>query len=65
MMLDLLEFEKKFFSMVLRSPTGAQWTVKNESHFSAAKTTSFYSKFNADSEYVIVFKKELHIRNQH
>jgi hypothetical protein len=55
MMQYLLTFEKKFFSMVLRSHTGAQWTVKNESRFSTAKSTSFYSEFNADSEYVIRF----------
>ena len=54
---DLFKFEKKKFSMVLRSPTGAQWTVKNESRFSTAKSTSFYSEFNADSEYVILFEK--------
>ncbi len=48
--------EKKF-SMVLRLPKGAQWTVKNESHFWRAKSTSSYSEFNADSEYVILFKK--------
>jgi hypothetical protein len=54
-MLDLLKFERKKFSMVLRSPTDAQWIVKNESHFSTAKSTSFDSEFNADSEYVILF----------
>jgi len=31
--------------------------VKNESHFSTEKNTSFYSEFNADSEYVILFEK--------
>jgi hypothetical protein len=31
--------------------------VKNESRFSTAKSTSFYSEFNADSEYVILFQK--------
>jgi hypothetical protein len=30
--------------------------VKNENHFSIAKSTSFYSEFDADSEYVILFK---------
>jgi hypothetical protein len=49
--------KKKRFSKVLRSATGAQWTVKNESRFSTAKSTSFYSEFNADSEYVILFQK--------
>jgi len=43
--------------MGLGSPTGAQWTVKNESHFFTKKNTSFYSEFNADSEYVTFFKK--------
>ncbi len=57
MMYDSTEFEKKNFSMILGSPTGAQWTVKNESHFSTEKNTSFYSEFNADSEYVILFEK--------
>jgi hypothetical protein len=31
--------------------------VKNESRFSTAKSTPFYSEFNADWEYVILFKK--------
>jgi hypothetical protein len=31
--------------------------VKNESRFSTAKGMSFYSEFNADSEYVILFQK--------
>jgi hypothetical protein len=31
--------------------------VKNESRFSTAKSTLFYSEFNADSEYVILLKK--------
>jgi hypothetical protein len=44
--------------MVLRSPTGAQWTVKNESRFSTAKSTAFYSEFNADSEYIILFGRK-------
>jgi len=56
-MLDLLKFEKKNFLMALRSPTGAQWTVKNESHLCKKKNTLFYSEFHADSEYVILFKK--------
>ncbi len=56
MMLDLLKFKKKFFLMALRSPTGAQWTVKNESHLCKKKNTLFYSEFHADSEYVILFK---------
>ncbi len=56
-MLNSIRFRKKIFSRVLRSPTGAQWTVKNESRFSTAKSTSFYSEFNADSEYVILFQK--------
>jgi hypothetical protein len=43
--------------MILRSPPGAHSTVKNENHFSIAKSTSFYSEFDADSEYVILFKK--------
>ncbi len=47
---------KKKISMILRSLTGAQWTVKNESRLSTAKSTSFYSEFNADSEYVVLFK---------
>jgi hypothetical protein len=43
--------------MVLRSPTGGQWTVKNESRLSTDKSTSFYSEFNADSKYLIRFEK--------
>jgi hypothetical protein len=31
--------------------------VKNESRFSTAKSISFYSEFNADSEYIILFEK--------
>jgi len=31
--------------------------VKNENRFWTIKSTSFYSEFNADSEYVIRFKK--------
>jgi hypothetical protein len=57
MMLNSIWFRKKNFLMVLRSSTGAQWTVKNENPFSTAKITSFYSEFNADSAYVILFKK--------
>jgi hypothetical protein len=57
MMLDLLKFEKIIFLMALRSPTGAQWTMKIESRFSTAESTSFYSEFNADSEYLILLKK--------
>jgi hypothetical protein len=52
-----IKIREKKISMILRSPTGAQWTVKNESRFSTAKITSFYSEFNTDSEYVILFKK--------
>ena len=43
--------------MVLGSPTGAQWTVKNENHFGMKKNTLFYSEFDADSEYVTLFEK--------
>jgi hypothetical protein len=39
MMLDLLKSEKKKISIVLGSPTGAQWTVKNESRLSTEKST--------------------------
>jgi hypothetical protein len=42
--------------MVLGSPTGAQWTVKNESHRCTKKNTLFYSEFDADSEYVTLFE---------
>jgi hypothetical protein len=42
--------------MVLGSRTGAQWTVKNESHRCAKKNTLFYSEFYADSEYVTLFE---------
>jgi hypothetical protein len=42
--------------MVLGSPTGAQCTVKNESHLCTKKNTLFYSKFDADSEYVSLFE---------
>jgi hypothetical protein len=42
--------------MVLGSPTGAQWTVKNESHLCTKKNTLFYSEFDADSEYVTLFE---------
>jgi hypothetical protein len=31
--------------------------VKNESRFSTAKSTLFYSESNADSDYVILLKK--------
>ncbi len=57
MMLDLLKSVKTKFSMVLGCPTGAQWTVENESRLSTAKSTSFYSEFNADSKYLIRFEK--------
>ena len=43
--------------MVLGSPTGAQWSVKNESHLCTKKNTLFYSEFDADSEYVTLFEK--------
>ena len=43
--------------MVLGSPTGAKLQVKNESHLSPEKNTSFYSEFNADSEYITLFEK--------
>ena len=56
-MYDPKEFEKKTFSMVLGSPTGAKLQVKNESRFSTEKNTSIYSEFNADSEYVILSEK--------
>ncbi len=42
--------------MVLGSPTGAQWTVKNESHRCTKKNTLFHSEFDADSEYVTLFE---------
>jgi len=42
--------------MVLGSPTGAQLTVKNESHPCTKKNTLFYSEFDADSEYVTLFE---------
>jgi beta-N-acetylglucosaminidase len=56
MVLDLLKFEKKIFSIVRGSSTGAQWTVKNESHLCTKKNTLFYSEFDADSEYVTLFE---------
>jgi hypothetical protein len=42
--------------MVLGSATGAQWTMKNESHLCTKKNTLFYSEFDADSEYVTLFE---------
>jgi hypothetical protein len=63
MMLNQLKFQKKNFSMVLGSPTGAQWTVKNESHLCTKKNTLFYSEFDADSEYVTLFEKYLGQKN--
>jgi hypothetical protein len=57
MMLDLLKFEKKNLLIILRSPTDAQWTAKNGNRFLTETNTAFYSEFNADSEYVILFKK--------
>ncbi len=38
-------------------PTRAKLQVKNESRFSTKKSTSFYSEFYADSEYVILSEK--------
>jgi len=43
--------------MVLQSPTDAKVQVKNESHFSIEKNTSFYSEFDAHSECLIFFQK--------
>ena len=40
--------------MLLKLSAGAQWTGKNESHCSTAKSISFCSEFNAASKYVIV-----------
>jgi hypothetical protein len=37
--------------------------VKNESHSSTAKSASFYSEFNADSEYIILFLKLFWAKN--
>jgi hypothetical protein len=48
---------RKKFSMVLGSPTDAKLQVKNESRFSTEKNTLFYSEFNGDSEYIILFEK--------
>ena len=56
-MMNLINLEKKNFSVILGSPTGAKWTVKNESRFFSKTNTSFYSEFNADSEYVSLFGK--------
>jgi hypothetical protein len=56
-MLNSIGFSKKKFSIVLRSPTGVQCSMKNERRFSTAKSTSFYSEFNADFEYVGLFGK--------
>jgi hypothetical protein len=63
MMLDSSKFEKKKFSMVLGSPTGAQWTVKNESRLSTDKSALFYSEFNADSKYLIRSEKSFGRKN--
>jgi hypothetical protein len=49
--------KKKFFSWPRIYPRMCSMTRENENHFSTAKSTSFYSEFNADSEYVIIFKK--------
>ena len=38
-------------------PYRSQCAVKNESRLSTAKVTSFYSEFNADFKYLILFKK--------
>jgi hypothetical protein len=43
--------------MVLGSLTDPERPIKNESHFWTKKNTSFYSEFNAESEYVIRFQK--------
>ncbi len=56
-MLNSIRFRKKKFSIILGSPTGAQWTVKNENRLLIEKSTSFYSEFNADSEYVSLSRK--------
>jgi len=49
----------------LRFPTGVKLQVKNESRFSTEKSTSFYSEFYADSEYVILSKKYFGQKNGH
>jgi hypothetical protein len=51
---DLLEFERKQYSMVLKCRACTQRT-ENESRFSTATSTSFSSEFNTNSEYVIFF----------
>jgi hypothetical protein len=56
-MFNIIRFQKKNFFHDPEVPPGAQSTVKSENHFSIAKSTSFYSEFDADSEYVILFKK--------
>ncbi len=43
--------------MVLESSKGVKLQVKNESRFSTEKSTSSYSEFYADSEYVILSEK--------
>jgi len=52
-----MDFIKDYLLPKYDPYSGAQWTVKNESRFWTEKNTSFYSEFNADSEYLILFKK--------
>jgi hypothetical protein len=49
--------------MALGSLKRAKLQVKNESRFPIEKKTSFYSEFDADSEYVILFEKYFGSKN--
>jgi hypothetical protein len=55
MMLDLLKFERKKNFDGPEVPYRCPLDRENGSRFSTAKSISFYSEFNADSEYVILF----------
>ncbi len=57
-LLKLSEAEKKIFSLDPEVPYRCQKeSIKNLSRFPMETNTSFYSEFNTDYEYRIIFEK--------
>jgi hypothetical protein len=58
MMYNSIQLGKKYFFMVFGIPSKCKKTGTKKSRSSAEKSTSFYSEFHADFEYVVCFEKQ-------
>jgi hypothetical protein len=55
----LVQSKKKNISMNLKGTPGPLWTSKNKNHLCRKATMLVYSEFDADSEYIWFFLKNI------